>query len=134
MNRTVSIGGQQITKELADAMGCPEEEAEGLKVGMMEEVQSFLYPLLSPLGRELRASVDYFEHSNDTTVSKVYFAGAAAASSYFIETLQTELMIPCEAWNPINKLEQNLPPEKMGDLEAVAPQLSVAVGAALADF
>lgn len=134
MSRTVTIGGQQITRELADTMQCPEEEAESLKIGMMEEVQTFLYPLLSPLGRELRASVDYFEHSNDTTVSKVYFTGAAAASSYFIETLQTELMIPCEAWNPVNGLEHNLPPEKMGDIEAVGPQLSVAVGAALGGF
>ena len=37
-------------------------EAEGIKVGMPGEVQAALESQVQPLGRELRASLDFFEH------------------------------------------------------------------------
>jgi Tfp pilus assembly PilM family ATPase len=64
----------------------------------------------------------------------VFVSGGTARNETILEVLQAELMVPCKAWNPTRFLEPGLPAEKMGDLELVAPQLTVAVGAAVAGF
>src|SRR5262249_41395350 len=106
--------------------------AEGIKVGLPDEVQSTMVTLLAPLGRELRASIDFFEHQQDKSVSQVFVSGGSARSDYIVQILQTELMGPCVSWNPTAFLNMALPPHQMGEIEQIASQLTVAVGAALA--
>lgn len=132
MSRVVNIGGDRLTTGISEAMGISYPEAEGIKIGMPEEVQSTMQPLLTPLGRELRASIDFFEHQNDRAVSRVFLAGASARSPFVVESLQTEMMVPCEKWNPLAPLHMGLPAAEAAEAEALAPQLTIAVGAALA--
>lgn len=134
LTRVVAIGGDKLTSGLAEALSISYPEAEGLKVGLPEEVQGLMQTLLMPLGRELRASIDFFEHQQDRTVSQVFVSGGSARSQFIIEMLQSELMVPCKAWNPISFLELGLAPQQMGEVEQVAPQLAVAAGAAVAAF
>jgi type IV pilus assembly protein PilM len=131
LNRVVSIGGDRLTAGLAEAMNVGYAEAEGIKLGMPTEVQAQLETLTMPLGRELRASIDFFEHQQEKTVSQVYVSGASAQSELILQILQTELMVECKAWNPAGPLELMLP-TPAAEFEQVAPQLSVAIGAALA--
>ena len=72
--------------------------------------------------------------ANGKTVGKVFIAGGSARSEFIVQSLQNELMVPCESWSPLKFLELALPPEKMGTLEEVAPQLTVAIGAGAASF
>lgn len=134
ISRVVGIGGDKLTTGLAEALGVTYAEAEGIKVGMPQEVESSLQPLLSPLGRELRASIDFFEHQQDRTVSEVFLSGGAARSEFFVQALQSELMVQCKTWNPAASFSLGLPPQQMGEVEQVAPQLTVAIGAAAASF
>jgi len=134
LSRVVAIGGDKLTTGLAESLGISYAEAEGIKVGMPSEVQSQLQSLVLPLGRELRASIDFFEHQQDKTVTQVYVGGGSASSEFIVQALQTELMVECRTWNPLNFLEVALPPQQRGEIDHVAPQLSVAVGAALAAF
>jgi len=129
LNRVVNIGGDRLTAGLAEAMNVGYAEAEGIKVGMPTEVQAQLETLAMPLGRELRASIDFFEHQQEKTVSQVYISGASAQSELILQLLQTELMVECKAWNPAGPFELLLP--QTAEFEQVAPQLSVAIGAAL---
>jgi Tfp pilus assembly PilM family ATPase len=101
---------------------------------MPSEVQSQLESLLLPLGRELRASIDFFEHQHDQAVSQVFVTGGSSRSEFLVQTLQTELMAECKPWNPLSFLTLELPPQQAAELDAVAPQLAVAVGAAVATF
>jgi len=98
------------------------------------EVQSNLEALITPLGRELRASIDFFEHQQDKTVSAVYISGGSARSEFIVQMLQTELMVECKPWNPVGSLEAALAPQQAAEIDHVAPQLTVAVGAGLAAF
>jgi type IV pilus assembly protein PilM len=132
VNRVLAIGGDRLTNGLAEAMSISYAEAEGIKVGMPAEVQSALEPLLALLGRELRASIDFFEHQQDKSVSRVYVSGGSARSEFIVKGLEAELMASCIAWNPTATLQLALPPQQIAELEQVAPQLSVAVGAAVA--
>jgi|ERR1044071_1458164 type IV pilus assembly protein PilM len=134
LSRVVAIGGDKLTTGLAESLGISYAEAEGIKVGMPSEVQTQLNSLVLPLGRELRASIDFFEHQQDKTVTHVYVGGGSANSEFIVQALQTELMVECKTWNPLNFLHVGLPAQQRGEIEHVASQLSVAVGVALAAF
>jgi type IV pilus assembly protein PilM len=134
LSRTVAIGGDRLTSGLAESMNISYAEAEGIKVGMANEVQPTLESLLSPLGRELRASVDFFEHQHDRPITKVFVTGASSQSEFILQSLQNEMMVECKTWNPTTFLQMALPPEQTAEIEQVAPQLTVALGAALTVF
>ncbi|MDB6017264.1 MAG: Type pilus assembly protein PilM [Pedosphaera sp.] len=132
VSRVVAIGGDRLTSGLSEAMNISYAEAEGIKVGMPAEVQSTLEPLLTALGRELRASVDFFEHQQDKPISQIFVSGGSARSEFIVKGLEAELMAPCASWNPTATLQLALPPMQISEMEHVAPQLAVAVGAAAA--
>lgn len=131
MNRVVSIGGDRLTSGLSEAMNISYAEAEGIKVGMPTEVESQLDMLISPLARELRASIDFFEHQQETAISMVYVSGGSARSEFIVQTLRREIAIECQSWNPLAGLQMALNPAQTAEIEQIAPQLSVAIGAAL---
>jgi type IV pilus assembly protein PilM len=132
LSRVVAFGSDKLTAGLAEAMGVSYAEAEGIKVGLPEEVQGAMQGLITPLGRELRASIDFFEHQQDKTVSQVFVSGGAARSPFVVESLQTELMVQTRSWNPLSFMNIALPPEKLGEIEQVASQLAVATGGGIA--
>lgn len=134
MNRVVAIGGDRFTTGLSEAMGISYAEADGIKMGMPGEVQQHLEPLIMALGRELRASIDFFEHQQDVTVSQVFISGGTARCELIVQALQSELLVPCKIWNPTKALQLTLSPEQLAGIEQSAPQLTVALGAAVASF
>ena len=131
LNRVVSIGGDRLTSGLSETMNIGYAEAEGIKVGMPTEVEPQLEMLISPLARELRASIDFFEHQQERTLSEVYVSGGSSRSEFIVQCLRRELGIECKTWNPLAGIQLALAPAQSADIEQVAPQLSVAVGAAL---
>lgn len=134
LSRTVPIGGDRLTSGLAESMNISYAEAEGIKVGMANEVQAALEALLSPLSRELRASIDFFEHQHDRPVRQVFITGGSARSEFIVQSLQNEMMVECKTWNPTAFLRLALPPPQTAEIEQVASQLTVALGTALAAF
>ena len=132
LSRAVAIGGDKLTTTIAEAMGISYAEAEGIKVGMAAEVQSHLEPVITTLGRELRASIDFFEHQHDMTVSQIFISGGTASSELIRQLLQAELMTTCNTWNPTAAVQSALSPQQAAELDAIAPQLTVAIGAAVA--
>jgi type IV pilus assembly protein PilM len=132
LSRVVNIGGDKLTAGLAEAMNISYAEAEGIKVGMAPEVQATLESQVQPLGRELRASLDFFEHQHDRPVSHVYVNGGSAQSEMIMQMLHSELIVDCKTWNPTTSLQLALPGQQAVEIEHVGPQLTVAIGAALA--
>lgn len=134
LNRTVNMGGDQLTQGLADAMNISYAEAEGIKIGMAPEVELALQNQVTPLGREIRASLDFFEHQNDRPVSQVYLSGGSARSEMILQMLHQELLVECKTWNPTSFLQLALPGQQAVEVDHIGPQLTVAVGTALAAF
>jgi type IV pilus assembly protein PilM len=130
--RVVNIGGDKLTAGLAETMSISYAEAEGIKVGMAPEVMSSLEMQVQPLGRELRASLDFFEHQNDRPVSEVFVSGGSARSEMILEILRAEMIVECKVWNPTTFLQLALPGQQAVEVEHVGSQLTVAIGAALA--
>ncbi len=134
LSRVVAFGAQRLTASLAEAMGVTPDEAELGRQEMTPDIESAAQAILVPLGRELRASIDFIDHQLDKSVSQVFFSGGPARNNSIVQALQTELMVPCQAWNPTSFLTLALPAHQLGDIETVAPQLAVAVGAAVTSF
>jgi type IV pilus assembly protein PilM len=134
LSRVVNIGGDKLTSGLAEAMGVTYAEAEGVKLGMAPEAKSAVESQVIPLGRELRASLDFFEHQADRPVSQVYVNGGAAKSEMFLQMLHSEMIVECKTWNPTTFLQMALPGQQAVEIEHVGPELAVAIGAALAAF
>jgi type IV pilus assembly protein PilM len=134
LNRVVHIGGDRLTASIVETMSVSYGEAEQIKLGMPAEVQPSLEPTLQALGRELRASIDFFEHQHDKTVGQVLVSGGPAQSELVVQALQNELMVACRVWNAMKGLDLALDPQKMGAVEQVAQQLNVAIGAGISAY
>jgi type IV pilus assembly protein PilM len=130
LSRTVEIGGDKLTNGLAEAMGISYAEAEGIKMGMPQEVETHLQPIVSPLGRELRASIDFFEHQREKTVSKVLVSGGASRSEFLLQMLQTEMAVACKPCFPTEGIHLSLSAQQMTEVEQVSSTLTVAIGSA----
>jgi type IV pilus assembly protein PilM len=134
LTRVVNIGGDKLTAGLAESMNISYAEAEGIKVGMAPEVESALQMQVIPLGREIRASLDFFEHQFDRPVSQVYASGGSARSEMILQMLHSELLTECKTWNPTGFLQLALPGQQAVEVDHIGPQLTVAIGAALSAF
>jgi type IV pilus assembly protein PilM len=130
LSRSVELGGDRLTTGLAEAMNITYAEAEGIKIGMPQEVEGHLQPLVSPLGRELRASIDFFEHQREKTVNKILISGGTARSAFLLQMLQTELGVACKAWFPTEGLKMSLAPQQLAEVEQVSSILTNAIGSA----
>lgn len=133
-NRVINIGGDQITNGLAEMKNISYAEAEGIKMGMPTEVQEELQMQVAPLSREIRASMDFFEHQQDRPVTQVYVSGGSARSEMIVQMLHSEIMAECKTWNPTGFLQLALPGQQAVEIEHIGPQLTVAIGTALAAF
>jgi len=132
LTRVVNMGGDKLTAGLAEMMNISYAEAEGIKIGMAPEVQSSLETQVSPLGRELRASLDFFEHQQDRPVTQIFVSGGSARSEMILQMLHTEMLADCKTWNPTGFLQLALPGQQAVEIEHAGSQLAVAIGAALA--
>jgi type IV pilus assembly protein PilM len=131
LTRMVNIGGDRLTTGLSESLNISYAEAEGIKVGMAPEVQSALESQVQPLGRELRASLDFFEHQFDRPISHVYVSGGSSQSELILQILHGEMLVDCKTWNPAQFLQLALPGQQAVEIEHVSPRLAVAIGAAV---
>ncbi|HXB58571.1 MAG TPA: pilus assembly protein PilM [Candidatus Acidoferrales bacterium] len=134
LTRMVNIGGDRLTTGLSESLNISYAEAEGIKVGMAPEVQSALESQVQPLGRELRASLDFFEHQQDRPIAHVYVNGGSSQSELILQILHGEMMVDCKTWNPAQFLQLALPGQQAVEMEHVGPRLAVAIGAAVASL
>ena len=134
LTRVVNIGADKLTAGLAEAMNVTYAEAEGIKIGMAPEVKSALEMQVMPLGRELRASLDFFEHQQDRPVTNIYLSGGSARSELILEMLHSELIVECRTWNPARSLQLALPEQQAAEIQQIGSQLAVAIGAGLTSF
>ncbi len=131
-SRVVNIGADMLTTGLAEALNITYPVAEGLKQIMPDKVQSKLQTLLAPLARELRTSIDFFEHQQENTVSEIYVSGGSVRSASLVQMLQSELNLPCKPWDPSRSFGIDLPSALQSKIKEDAPQLATALSAGLA--
>ncbi|NQU11055.1 hypothetical protein HQ590_09715 [bacterium] len=121
---SLSTSGQILALDAAAA----EEE----KVRMSGPVQALLKTAVTPLGRELRSSIDFFERQHDCHLTHVYACGGSACSRQLLDFLGEAVGIRIETWNPLEVLGTEHLNGERDKLEALGPALTAAFGAAVA--
>ena len=87
---------------------------------------------ISPLAREIRSSIDFFDQQHDCRVTRTLACGGVSGSAKILETLGREAGITIEAWNCLQRLDLTQTRGDRDHLPTLAPELAAAVGAALA--
>jgi type IV pilus assembly protein PilM len=131
--RVVNIGADQLADVMQQATSraslSSQDEDEN---PAMDALQASVQKAVRGLAKEVDASIGFFLSQNDLPVHQVYVSGGSARSHLILQTLEVELGVPCRAWNPALALKQEgAAAARAGDLEYEAPQLTVAVGAAM---
>lgn len=132
MTRVMHFGGSQISDYIAQVLMLEPQEAEQEKLKMPEPVRELVRTALSPLAREIRSSVDFFERQHDHHVRRVFACGGTACSPAILELLSEGVGLPVECWNPVAKLKLDGLNGETPVALAEGPSLAAALGAAMA--
>ena len=107
-------------------------EGEEEKIKMSEPVQQLVKSAISPLAREIRSSIDFFERQNDVHVQRIYACGGSACSAPLLTILGEAVGTPVECWNAVERLDVSQLNGEAQQVLAAGPSLAAAVGVAAA--
>ncbi|MCD6139280.1 MAG: type IV pilus assembly protein PilM [Deltaproteobacteria bacterium] len=136
--RDVSIGGEQITAEIASRLKCSRDEAEALKLGKskdqarQQDIQQVIYSVTSSWCGEIRRAIDfYYSTYPDEDITRIILSGGGAQTTGFADALSTETSIEVEMCDPFKTLNINEKQHDLDYLRSIAPQAAVCMGLAL---
>jgi len=147
--RDVSIGGEQIIRDIASGFECSFEEAEALMLGKTqdkgsqeegetkgkaptkEEVQEIVRSFTLSWCKEVRQAIDfYYSTYADEDIKKIILSGGGAMAEGLPGLLSEETSLDVEMCNPFTNIKIN---EKQNDtnyLKKIAPQAVICMGLA----
>ena len=145
-NRSIPVAGNTITKDIAQALGCSQEEAEQVKVekgyvslgGVTEDedeiadrIAKVCRAVMTRLHAEVSRSINFYRsQQGGGTPSKLYLTGGSALlpqmDQFFVDSLQIEV----EYFNPFERIAVGSKVDAAG-LEADGALLASTAGLAL---
>jgi type IV pilus assembly protein PilM len=135
--RDVTIGGEQITREIASQFDCSFEEAEDVKLGKAkdkvseEEVQEIINSFTSSWCDEIRRAIDfYYSTYADEDIRRIILSGGATQTAGFSELLSSETSIDVQSCNPFTNMNINEKQNDMDYVQKIAPQAAICIGLA----
>lgn len=130
--RNINFGGRDLNREIADHLNITTEEAQNLKEGLADEVDDFIEDRLESFVNEIQASMDFFTHTQERDIQKVFVSGGSLMSNTVFRVIATNLIIPSEMWNPMMGIDVRLPIGAQNEVDKYEKQLGTSIGAALA--
>lgn len=131
--RSIQIGGNDITKVLADARSIDFKSAESIKVKPSDkasEISENISPVLHNIIDEIRPSFSYYENLSGKSIERVYLTGGSSRIINFHNMLKEDLEMEIEQWDPLERIELHPSIDKRL-ADSIKDQLGVAVGLAL---
>jgi type IV pilus assembly protein PilM len=131
--RSIQIGGDDLTKSVAEAMSLGFKEAEELKINPGDkagEVGEKTKTVLHTIVDEIHLSFSYYENQSGRDIEKVYLGGGGAKSINMREMLQEGLDVNVELWGPLMSMAVE-PLVNKQLVELLKHQMGTAVGLAL---
>jgi len=130
ITRIMHFGGVQISEYIGQVLMLKAPEAEEEKRKMSPPVQELVKTAISPLAREIRSSIDFFERQNDLHVQRIYACGGSASSPQVLEILGEAVGTPVECWNAVESLDVSQFNGGTRRVLSMGPSLAAAVGVA----
>jgi Tfp pilus assembly PilM family ATPase len=132
ITRIMHFGGVQISEYIGQVLMLKPQEAEEEKCKMSAPVQELVKAAISPLAREIRSSIDFFERQNDLHIRRICACGGAACSAQVLAILGEAVGTQVESWNPVQSLDISHFNGESQRVLAIGPSLAAAVGVAAA--
>jgi type IV pilus assembly protein PilM len=129
ITRIMHFGGAQLSDYISQVLVLKLDEAEEEKRKMSGPIQELVKTAISPLAREIRSSIDFFERQHDLHVSQIYACGGSAASPQILAILGEAVGTHVECWNMIESLDVSHFNGETQRVLAIGPSLAAAVGA-----
>jgi Tfp pilus assembly PilM family ATPase len=130
ITRIMHFGGAQVSEYIGQVLMLKPQEAEEEKRKMSPPVQELVKTAISPLAREIRSSIDFFERQNDLHVQRIYACGGSASSPQVLEILGEAVGTPVECWNAVESLDVSQFNGGTRRVLSMGPSLAAAVGVA----
>jgi Tfp pilus assembly PilM family ATPase len=126
------FGGAQLSDYIGQVLMLQPHEAEEEKRKMSEPVQKLVKTAISPLAREIRSSIDFFERQHERHVQRIFACGGSACSPQILAVLGEAVGGQVECWNPLQSLDVSRFNGEMPRVHALGPCVAAAVGVAAA--
>jgi type IV pilus assembly protein PilM len=136
--RDISMGCDQITRQIAAQTDCSLDEAEQIKIGKLknkisqEEHDDIISTFSTEWSTEVRRAFDFFYSSfGESEISRIILSGGGAHVGALRDMLSAETSASVETINPFGNLIVNNSKFEPAFLEKIAPQAAIALGLAL---
>jgi Tfp pilus assembly PilM family ATPase len=130
ITRIMHFGGVQVSEYIGQVLMLKPHEAEEEKRKMSPPVQELVKTAISPLAREIRSSIDFFERQNDLHVQRIYACGGSASSPQVLNILGETVGTPVECWNAVESLDVSQFNGGTRRVLSMGPTLAAVVGVA----
>src|ERR1019366_9378685 len=131
ITRIMHFGGAQLSDYISQVLVLKPDEAEEEKRKMSGPIQELVKTAISPLAREIRSSIDFFERQNALHVIQIYACGGSAASPQILAILGEAVGTHVECWNLVESLDISHFNGETQRVLALGPSLAAAVGAVI---
>ena len=131
--RDIFVGGQELTKKIANAMGVDGAQAEEIKRQPGEKLPQVIEACEMPVNNlisEIRMSMDYFMTEKNVQVDELFLGGGGSLLTGIEGVFEKNLGLPVKIWNPLGSVHMNAPAAS-GDIQNYAAQFGVALGLGL---
>ncbi len=129
ITRIMHFGGAQLSDYIGQVLVLKPNEAEDEKRKMSGPIQELVKTAISPLAREIRSSIDFFERQHDLHVRQIYACGGSASSPQILAILGEAVGAHVECWNLIETFDVSHFNGETQRVLALGPSLAAAVGA-----
>ncbi|PJE76268.1 hypothetical protein COV04_00075 [Candidatus Uhrbacteria bacterium CG10_big_fil_rev_8_21_14_0_10_48_11] len=134
-NRSLTLGGRNLTLAMRDILGLSLEDAEqvkrdvGLQASEHGQPPDVLLKIIKPIAEEIRYTLQLFREQTGRNVEKIILSGGSAMLAGFAEYLETTLKMRTYIGDPWARVRYPL--ELKSLLELSASRYGVAVGLAM---
>lgn len=131
--RDITMGGNDLTKAIAEKLNIDATDAEAIKCNPAdreEEISTITNSVLNNLLGEVSLSFSYYEDQLERGIDKVYLSGGSSKLKKLDTLLTSNLGLEIVRWDPTAQLESN-PGLNQEKLQSCLPMLAVSIGLAL---
>jgi len=135
-SRTITSGGETITKAIASNLNIEEQRAEqfkkdfGVQAEKLEgEILKSIQPIINTLITEIKRSIEFYKTEGKEKIKKIILSGGGAHLPELTTYLTKNLNIEAKVGNPWINI--NYPQDLTPHLNEVGPSFAVAIGLAM---
>ena len=128
--RDVFVGSQELTKQIAAALGVDIQQAEAIKCKPGDKLAAVIDACDTPISNlvtEIRLSMDYFMTEKNVQVDELFLSGGGSLLKGLEGVFEKNLGVRVEIWDPLDNARLNTS-QAPADIKTYAAQFGVALG------